>query len=73
MPGVVQPRQYIPVKNDDKPFDPTWLLDIGTAQIIFGIQHFASKLRGLYGVVMLGQRHRRDRDLFGVRIGMDFH
>ena len=43
--GVVEPRQYIPFANDDRPFDPTWLLSVGKAQIIFGVQHFASKLR----------------------------
>ena len=44
-PGLVQPRLYYPVTNDDKPFDPTWLLSIGKAQIIFGAPYFASKLR----------------------------
>ena len=44
-PGVVQPRQYMPIENDDKPFDPAWLLELGKAQIIFGGQFFASKLR----------------------------
>ena len=42
---VVAPRLYSPVENDDKPFDPTWLLALGAAQIIFGAQHFASRLR----------------------------
>ena len=38
-------RLYSPVKNDDKPFDPTWLLALGDDQIIFGAQYFASRLR----------------------------
>ena len=45
VPGVVEPRQYMPIANDDRPFDPTWLMDLGTAQIIFGVQYCASKLR----------------------------
>ena len=43
-PGVVGPRLYQPIIGDDRPFDPTWLLALGSAQVIFGAQHFASAL-----------------------------
>lgn len=41
----VKPRLYYPVQGDDRPFDPTWLLSCGTAQIIWGAPYFASLLR----------------------------
>ena len=44
VPGVVAPRLYSPMKGDDKPFDPAWVLTLGAAQIIFGAQFFASRL-----------------------------
>ena len=43
-PGVVKPRSYFPVTNDDRPFDPAWLLTLGKHQIIFGGNHYATKL-----------------------------
>ena len=43
-PGVVQPKHYPPIVGDDRPFDPSWLLTAGDAQIIFGGNHFASRL-----------------------------
>ena len=42
--GVVAPRMYSPIDGDDKPFDPSWLLTLGAAQVIFGAQYFASRL-----------------------------
>ena len=45
VPGLAQPRQYMEIANDDRPFDPTWIIGLGAHQIIFGVQHFASKLR----------------------------
>ena len=33
-----------PIINDDKPFDPSFLLDCATNQIIWGWNHFADKL-----------------------------
>ena len=42
--GVVKARKYVPFHGDNEPFDPTWLLTLGAAQIIFGAQYYASKL-----------------------------
>ena len=42
--GVVEPRLYFPVQGDDRPFDPTWILGMGTAQIIFGAGYFSHSL-----------------------------
>jgi 16S rRNA G966 N2-methylase RsmD len=35
---------YKPIIGDDKPFDPTFLLDLAPTQIIWGANHFASRL-----------------------------
>jgi hypothetical protein len=43
-PGVVEPRLYMPVHGDDKPFDPTQLLSLGHNQVIFGGAYFAQHL-----------------------------
>lgn len=37
-------KNYPPVHGDDKPFDPRWLLDIGKSRILWGGNHFASRL-----------------------------
>lgn len=42
--GLIEPRQYKPVLNDDKPFDPSFLLNFNCDSIIFGANNFASKL-----------------------------
>lgn len=42
--GIVAPRKYKPVLNDDKPFDPSFLIDLELPSIIFGANNFASKL-----------------------------
>ena len=35
---------YAPVEGDAEPFDPSWLLDVGSARILWGGNHFASRL-----------------------------
>lgn len=42
--NICKPNQYRPIANDDKPFDPTFLLEHGETQIIFGANHFSDKL-----------------------------
>ena len=42
---ILRARVYKTITGDDKPFDPAWLLTIGSAQVIFGAQYFASRLR----------------------------
>ena len=42
--NMVDATPYRPVHDDDKPFDPVWLLGVGGNQIIFGGNYFASKL-----------------------------
>lgn len=37
-------KSYPPVVGNDEPFDPRWLLDIGKARILWGGNHFASRL-----------------------------
>jgi len=42
--GIVKAKQYKEIIGDDKPFDPTVLLNYGKSQIIFGANNFASSL-----------------------------
>ena len=42
--GVVQAKRYKPIINDDKPYDPTILLELNVNSIIWGANNFASKL-----------------------------
>ena len=37
-------KNYAPVYGDDAPFDPTWLLSVGTARILWGGNHYAHHL-----------------------------
>lgn len=43
-PGIVQAKQYKPILNDDKAYDPTILLELNVDSIIWGANNFASKL-----------------------------
>lgn len=43
-PGVVEPRLYRPVHGDDQPFDPRSLLDCASVVLLFGANHYASRL-----------------------------
>ncbi len=42
--GIVEPRLYHPVIGDDKPFDPQFLLKYAPVLILFGANHYASRL-----------------------------
>ena len=42
--GIVKAKKYKPVLNDDKPFDPTFLLNYDCDKIIWGANNFSSKL-----------------------------
>jgi site-specific DNA-methyltransferase (adenine-specific)/modification methylase len=35
---------YPPVHGDDEPFDPAWLLDLGAPAMLWGANHFSSRL-----------------------------
>ena len=43
-PGLVKARAYLPVTNDDKPFDPTFLIGLADSAVIFGGNYFHDKL-----------------------------
>lgn len=43
-PGIVEPREYKPIINDDKPFNPQHLLDLNVPSIIFGANNFSHEL-----------------------------
>lgn len=42
--GIVKPRLYWPIIGDDKPFDPTFLLNLAPTIILFGANCYASRL-----------------------------
>lgn len=42
--GVVDAKKYKPILNDDKPYDPSILLELNVDSIIFGANNFSSKL-----------------------------
>ena len=43
-PGIVKPRAYKPVINDDKPYDPELLLELDVPSVLFGANNFSSRL-----------------------------
>jgi len=43
-PGIIEPRLYHPVYGDDRPFEPAWLLELAPVIILFGANHYASRL-----------------------------
>jgi len=42
--GIVEPRLYRPVIGDDEPFDPAFLMNLAPVKILFGANHYASRL-----------------------------
>lgn len=44
VPQIKHTNNYAPVHGDDEPFSPDYLLDIGAARILWGGNHFASRL-----------------------------
>ena len=49
---VVDPKVYRKVVGDDKPFDPTFLLNLADTTLIFGANNFASKLPDMPGWIV---------------------
>lgn len=46
---VAECRDYPPVFDDDKPFDPRWLLGVCDKHILWGANYFADKLQSVSG------------------------
>lgn len=42
--GIVKAKKYKPIINDDKPFNPTNILQLNIPSILFGANNFSSKL-----------------------------
>jgi site-specific DNA-methyltransferase (adenine-specific) len=55
-------RDYAPVYADDAPFDPAWLLTLGAARIIWGGNHFASRLPNSGGWLVWDKQRPDDLD-----------
>jgi len=55
-------RDYVPFHDDNKPFDPSWLLTIGDARIIWGGNWFADKLPNSGGWLVWDKERPDDLD-----------
>lgn len=55
-------RDYAPVLGDDRDFDPAWLLTLGNARIIWGGNHFASRLPDSGGWLVWDKERPDDLD-----------
>jgi len=42
--NVVKAKAYVKIEGDDKPFDPTHLLELAPIQVLFGANYYSSKL-----------------------------
>lgn len=60
--ALVLAHDYRPVHDDDKPFDPRWLLDIGSARIIWGANYFAHLLDPVSGWLVWDKMRGDDMD-----------
>jgi len=60
--NIVFVNLYEPIYMDDKPFDPTFLLNIGKNQIIWGGNYFADKLPCHKGWIVWDKKCRNDWD-----------
>lgn len=54
--------EYAPVHGDDEPFDPRWLLSIGSARIIWGGNYYADKLPPMSGWLVWDKERPDDLD-----------
>ena len=55
-------RNYEPVYEDDRPFDPTWLLQVGSARILWGANHYAHLLPPMSGWLVWDKERPEDLD-----------
>jgi len=55
-------RDYPMVIGDDQPFDPSWLLKVGDARILWGANHYASRLPDSGGWLVWDKERPDDLD-----------
>jgi DNA modification methylase len=53
---------YNPVHADDEHFDPRWLLTVGRGRVLWGANHFASKLPDVSGWLVWDKKRPDDLD-----------
>jgi DNA modification methylase len=60
--NLAQCRDYVPVHKDNRQFDPTWLLTVGTARILWGGNYFAHLLPPTSGWLVWDKERPDDLD-----------
>ena len=60
--NLAENRDYIPVAGDGAPFDPTWMLSVGAGRILWGGNHFASRLPDSGGWLVWDKERPDDLD-----------
>jgi hypothetical protein len=60
--GLAACRNYAPVHDDNAPFDPTWLLSVGKARILWGGNYFSHLLPPVSGWLVWDKERPDDLD-----------
>lgn len=53
---------YVPIANDDKPFDPSWIVSLRKPTLLWGANHYADKLPASAGWVVWDKKRPHDLD-----------
>ena len=57
--NLVKVNKYKPIYEDDKPFDPTELLNVLPESILWGANHFSSLLKNTRGWIVWDKKNKR--------------
>ena len=55
-------KDYLPVHGDSEPFDPSWILALGKPTLLWGANHFASRLPDASGWLVWDKERPVDLD-----------